>query len=69
MEATRDEVYKRFGPQLLEVVACLMLDEVNTLRKSLNLPLRTKKQLLSAIAAKWEETPRYEWMIHPEEPE
>lgn len=62
MSITRNELYVRFGPQLLEALTNLMFGEINILRKQLNLPLRTKQQLINTLSREWLQTSKYSWM-------
>lgn len=58
----REDLYKKFGPMLIEALALVMLDEINALRASLSLPLRTKQQLVNALKAKLDSLSKYDWM-------
>ena len=60
--ATREELYRKFGPQLIEALAKVVLDEVNALRSNAGLAERTGQQLIDALAGKLEDTPQYDWM-------
>lgn len=60
--ATREELYCKFGPQLLEALAKVLLDEINALRSEAGLAERTGQQLIDAIATKLADTPQYDWM-------
>ena len=59
---TRDDVYSMFGPKLLEAIALIIKDEINTLRAEHSLPDRTNQQILNAIEAKLETLSDYDWM-------
>jgi len=58
----REELYRYFGPMLIEALVHLMLDEINILRKQLGLSLRTKEQVQTAIADKLSNLTCYDWM-------
>jgi len=58
----REDLYKRFGPLLIEAVVYLMLEEINILRSELNLPERENQQLMNAINNKLTNLPKYDWM-------
>lgn len=60
--ATREEIYRKFGPQLLEVLTLVIMDEINTIRGELALTPRTPNQLLTAMEAKWDTISKYDWM-------
>jgi len=59
--ATREELYKRFGPQLVDAVVQVTLDEINIIRSELGLPLRTGDQVINAISNKLDGIPIYDW--------
>ena len=59
---TKDQLYHRFGPKLIDALTQVMLDEINRLRKEVGLPPRTSTQAVNAIANKLENIPDYEWM-------
>jgi hypothetical protein len=59
---SRDELYKQFGPQLLEALTLVTLDEINTVRSNAGLAERTKAQLVSAIETKLSALSKYDWM-------
>jgi len=60
--ATRESLYRSFGPQLMEAVVKLMLQEVNVLRVNAGLAERTSQQLLDGLASKLADTDKYDWM-------
>lgn len=62
---TRDELYRAFGPKLIEALADLVLDEINILRTQAELAERTKQQLGDALKAKLDATADYDWMNPP----
>jgi len=59
---TREELYHRFGPKLIDAFAQVVLDEINLLRAKHGLNTRSKQQLVDAIATKLENIPDYNWM-------
>jgi hypothetical protein len=59
---TRDELYRRFGPMLLEAVARVILDEINILRTQASLPERDLSQVVDAIENKLNLLTKYDWM-------
>jgi hypothetical protein len=60
--ATREELYQKFGPKLLEAIVRIMLIEINTLRSQLGLPERTPEQAISAIDNELDALADYDWM-------
>ena len=60
--ATREELYRRFGPCMVEALMDLVVDEINILRTNDGLPTRTKQQILNALENKLDNTPLYDWM-------
>lgn len=60
--ATREDLFKHFGPQLMEAVGLVILDEVNLLRVQAGLSERTPQQFLDAIESKWNANVPYAWM-------
>ena len=59
---TKEELYSKFGPLLIEALTILTLDEVNTLRENAGLPLRTKQQLMNKLDTVLECLHKYGWM-------
>lgn len=59
--ATREELYKKFGPRLIDAVVEVTLDEINIIRDELGLPLRTGTQVVDAISNKLDGIPLYPW--------
>ena len=58
----RDDLYKHFGPLLLEALARVILDEINILRNKIGLPERDLSQVTDAIETKLNELNKYDWM-------
>lgn len=59
---TRNELYRAFGPKLIEAFADLVLDEINALRNIAGLNERTKQQMADALKSKLDLTEDYTWM-------
>lgn len=59
---TRDEIYRKFGPVLLEAVVMVIKDEINALRSLHSLPDRTSQQLINALETKLAGLTNYDWM-------
>ena len=59
---TREEIYRLFGPLLIEAIVLIIKDEINILRTNAGLPERTNQQVINAIEAKLNSLPDYEWM-------
>jgi putative Mn2+ efflux pump MntP len=58
----REELYKQFGPKLLDAVVRVMASEINILRVKEGLPERTNEQILTAITNELNNIPDYNWM-------
>lgn len=57
----REELYRQFGPKLIEALARVVMDEVNILRQEHGKPDRTLAQMASAIESKLAAIPDYTW--------
>ena len=62
----RDELFRKFGPILLEGCLMIIFEEINALRFHLGLPLRTKQQFLDQINNHTSTLEPYDWMEIPE---
>ena len=62
--ALRDNVYKKFGPLLLEALIDKMLDEINELRTHAGKPPRPKEAFLGSAHNHMAHLTEYDW---PEE--
>ena len=60
---TKNQLYHRFGPKLIDAIVQVTLDEINILRSHAGLSLRTDAQVVDAIGDKLENIPDYNWMI------
>jgi len=61
--ATREDLYRKFGPQLVEALVLIIRDEINTLRGKVGLPERTNQQIMDAIDNRLtNDVPIYNWM-------
>lgn len=60
--ASRQELYQKFGPLLVEAVVLVIKDEINILRTTAGLAPRTGQQIINAISEKLDGTPVYDWM-------
>jgi hypothetical protein len=60
--ATREDLYKQFGPKLIEAVALVLKEEINLLRLKGGLPERTNEQLINSISNRLYSIPSYDWM-------
>jgi hypothetical protein len=58
----REEFYRAFGPKLTEAVVLVMKDEINSIRRKLDLPERNDNQIVSALQTKLNDIPDYAWM-------
>ena len=59
---TRDDLYQRFGPLLIEAIVLVFQDEINVLRTKARLPEKTDQQLIDAIDIKLSGCIKYSWM-------
>ncbi len=60
--ATREELYRKWGPMLFEAVVLVDFDEHNRIREWLGKPLLTEQDVLNAVDAKLKSLPLYGWM-------
>ena len=61
--ATREDLYRKFGPQLIEALVLIIKDEINILRGEAGLPERTNQQIMDAIDNRLtNDVPMYNWM-------
>lgn len=60
--ATRAELYKKFGPILLEAIVLIIRDEINILRGVAGLPERTNDQIMNAVDLKLNTLTLHDWM-------
>lgn len=58
----RDELFRKFGPILLEAICLVILDEVNRLRTHVNMPPITKQDVLDELNNHLSELEPYDWM-------
>lgn len=59
--STREKLYRKFGPQILEALADIIKDEINILRTHAGLSERTTAQLVNAIDTRLSQLSNYEW--------
>ena len=60
---TRKELYKKFGPLLMDSIVQIIKDEINILRVKAGLPERTNEQLVNTINTKLDGMELYPWML------
>ncbi len=60
--AAREELYRAFGPKLIEANSMLILEQLNVLRMKANLPQLTMPQYIDALKNKLDSIPDYYWM-------
>ncbi len=58
----REELYRKFGPMLLEAVVLVVKDEINILRTEVGLPPRDNEQIMIAVNNKLDNLSSYNWM-------
>ena len=59
---TRHELYQQFGVKLIEALALVIKDEINTLRSQHGLANRTNAQIVNSISDKLDTITDYNWM-------
>lgn len=59
---TREELYRMFGPKLIEAIVLIIRDEINLLRAQHSLPERTNQDIINALENKLSGIPDYDWM-------
>ncbi len=59
---SREELYKKFGPMLMEAVVLVIKDEINLLRAFAGLQERTNQQIINAVSNKLSTLTKYDWM-------
>jgi len=59
---TRQELYRMFGPMLIEAVVLVVKDEINTLRNIAGETERTNEQIITALENKLSTITKYDWM-------
>lgn len=62
MSEKRDELFRSFGPVLLEAICRVIKDEINLLRSLHGLPPRTDNQIYDQISNHYGGLPPYDWM-------
>lgn len=60
--AKRDELFRQFGPLLIEAIVDFMLDNVNALRKEQGMPEISKDEYLDQLSNHLSELEPYDWM-------
>jgi hypothetical protein len=60
----RDDLFRSFGPLLLEAFMRITLEETNRLRAKLNMPQITDENVMSQIDKKLSEQTPYGWMTN-----
>ena len=59
---TRDEIYQRFGPLMLEAIVRVIFSEINILRTRAGLEPRTLQQGIDALETHLGQLSKYQWM-------
>jgi hypothetical protein len=59
---TKEELYQKFGPKLIDALVQLILEQFNTLRVKNGLSELTGQQVLDSLADKLAQIPNYPWM-------
>lgn len=60
--ATRDELFQKFGPKLIEAMFLCLLEEINTLRPGQGHPTIEMQDLIDIASNHSDSLPDYEWM-------
>lgn len=60
--ATREDLYRKFGPVLIEALVRLLFTEINILRQAAGLQPRTTQQALDALDTQLSNLSKYDWM-------
>lgn len=60
----REDLYKKFGPKLIEAIVLIIKDEINILRGKAGLVERTNAQMITAIYNKLDSLGQYDFMSH-----
>lgn len=63
--ATRDDLFKKFGPQLVEAMFLVLLDEINTLRPGQGQPTISMDDLILNASNHITQLSPYDWPIPP----
>jgi len=58
----RDELYRKFGPILLEAQTLVLLEQVNMLRVNQGMPEITEQDLIDSLNNHLAELTPYDWM-------
>jgi len=59
---TREDLYRRFGPLIVEALVLITKDEINILRQEAGLSERTNQQIMNALENKLNSLTKYDWM-------
>lgn len=62
--ATREDLYRKFGPLLIEALMRLVFSEINILRQTAGLQPRTVQQGIDALEAQLANLAKYDWMTN-----
>ncbi len=60
--ATREQLYRKFGPKIIEAQSRLIVSEINALRTHAGLAPRTQQQVLDALENELDGLSDYDWM-------
>jgi len=62
----RDELYRKFGPLLLEAMVKMLIKEQNRIRARLGMPEITLQDAVDALESELNELQPYDWFEEPE---
>jgi len=60
--AQRDELFRHFGPILLEAMVLVLLEQINVLRENQGMPEITEQELIDSLNNHLGELQPYDWM-------
>lgn len=60
--ANRDELFRKFGPILLEAQTLVLLEQINLLRQNQGMPEITEQDLIDSLNNHLGELEPYDWM-------
>lgn len=58
----RDDLYRQFGPILLEAMVLMLLEQINVLRVNQGMPEITEQDLIDSLNNHLSELQPYSWM-------
>lgn len=65
MSASREDVFRKFGPLNDEVICMVLLEELNVLRINQGMPPLTMQHIMDRMANHQTDIKPYDWMKQP----